>query len=88
MIEPTDEMIAAMERAYAETTGINWSRLHVNHRAGLAAVLAVVARDRCMEAAGHVYHPLARERPATDFGLCCVGYGRCERLPGCNAEAP
>lgn len=51
MIEPTDEM----RRAFYEN-----SRGGSDAKAGLAAVLAIVARDRCMEAAGHASHPLAR----------------------------
>lgn len=54
MIEPTDEMVEAFELAA-------WPKpdsetIHIE--AGLAAVLALVERDHCLERKGHVYHPL------------------------------
>lgn len=52
MIEPTDEMIRAYEAAAAEE--FNWIAVRGSRR-GLAAVLAVVARDRCLAPAGHVH---------------------------------
>ncbi len=67
MIEPTDEMKAAFraaqERRAAELVaeGAPLGGHDILDR-GLAAVLAIVARDRCMQARGHVYHPQARSR--------------------------
>jgi hypothetical protein len=61
VIEPTDEMVEAYGRAVwptprsksdAETT-------RARRRAGLAAVLAIVERDRCMQPRGHADQPLA-----------------------------
>lgn len=78
MIEPTDEMIIAwrnaMKAAAAEAVkaGAPLGRSQEIARAGLAAVLAIVERDYAVE-----------RRPAV--GLCCIGYGGCERLPGCAA---
>lgn len=71
MIEPTDEMLAAF-LAEARPSRL-WADGDPDWRAGLAAVLAVVARDRCLEAAGHVWHPLAR--PVTDPCLCGADLG-------------
>lgn len=55
VIEPTDEMRRAYEQAAAEEWG--WIAARSSGQ-GLAAVLAIVARDHCMERRGHVYHPL------------------------------
>lgn len=49
MIEPTDEMLNAYERAAEAAFGQPTQGSLV----GLAAVLAIVARDRCMQARGH-----------------------------------
>jgi hypothetical protein len=57
-LEPTDEMVAAFERFMTDVTPEVGQT-----RNALAAVLSVVARDRCMEARGHVYHPLAKPSP-------------------------
>lgn len=65
MIEPTDEMVRAYFKAATEQARKVRNSAHPVllegsiTRAGLAAVLAVVARDRCMEAAGHVWNPSA-----------------------------
>lgn len=63
MIEPTDEMVQAFARVFFTNP------LGEDVRAGLAAVLAIVARDHCLEAKGHVYHPLAREWPLNCGGM-------------------
>jgi hypothetical protein len=55
-LEPTDEMVAAFERFMTDVTPEVGQT-----RNALAAVLSIVARDRCMEARGHVYHPGARK---------------------------
>lgn len=69
MIEPTDEMVEAFRVAWHEkavelvasgATSIDGS---LATRAGLAAVLAILARDRCMERRGHVHHPLRKRTP-------------------------
>jgi len=60
-IEPT----SAMRLAFAEAPGADKDcvcAICLNHR--LAAVLAIVERERCMEPRGHVYHPLAKPGPA------------------------
>lgn len=62
MIEPTDEMVTAFMRAAAETPVQVAGRELLNARAGLAAVLAIVARDHCLERRGHVFHPLAKDQ--------------------------
>lgn len=69
MIEPTDEMRrdfrAAMERRSREAVAAGepfGGDAILN--AGLAAVLALVERERCMELRGHVWHPLGeRNQP-------------------------
>jgi hypothetical protein len=64
VIEPTDEMVEAF-RAVEGTGG--WGRNDPREavRAGLAAVLAIVARDRCMEASGHD-DPLRHVEPSVE----------------------
>jgi hypothetical protein len=52
-----------MEDAYKRATGVNWSRLNINHRAGLQAVLDVVAKqgpwaDRAGTPTGYNLHLL------------------------------
>lgn len=42
---PTLKLTEEMEDAYKRATGVNWSRLHMNHRAGLQAILDVVAQQ-------------------------------------------
>lgn len=65
-IEPTDEMVSAFELA-------SWANgREQDIGTGLAAVLAIVARDRCMQPSGHVYHPLAR---VSDPCLCGADLG-------------
>jgi hypothetical protein len=54
VIELTDEMIEAFYLAGQDGPDV---------RAGLAAVLAIVERDRCMEPKGHVWHPLTKPGP-------------------------
>lgn len=53
MIEPTGEMIEAAERGYG-------GNVEGDMIGAIKAVLAIVERDRCMEAKGHVFHPLAK----------------------------
>jgi hypothetical protein len=65
VIEPTEEM----ERAYAGGTGSPSWKLPPGHRAGLAAVLAIVERDRCMESKGHVAIQLRRSPGEVPWGL-------------------
>lgn len=57
-IEPTDELLEEMIDALFELAsgGEFASEEDLNH--GLRRVFEVVTRGRCMEAAGHVYHPL------------------------------
>lgn len=71
MIEPTGEMRLAFDEAPAADKGCTCA-ICLNHR--LAAVLALVGRDRCLEAKGHVWHPLAK-LPA--LGVCSCPSGRC-----------
>jgi hypothetical protein len=81
VIEPTDEMVHAFMRGYADADDgspeviLNWTA----ERAGLAAVLAIVARD-------HVILPRGAQ------ALCCgehpevpVRWGEC---PVCVASMP
>lgn len=56
MIDPTDQMIYA----FAGEPEITATDAHAI-RVGLAAVLAIVERDHCMEPKGHVFHPLRKE---------------------------
>lgn len=57
MIEPTAEMLAAFRSAEAADDECAICDVCLNHR--LAAVLAIVARDRCMQPRDHAGHPLA-----------------------------
>jgi hypothetical protein len=73
VIEPTDEMIYA----FAGEPEITATDAHAI-RVGLAAVLAIVDRDRCPERRGHVWHPLDKTPPAlpkkcgsTRWGMPC-----------------
>lgn len=77
MIEPTDEMRQAFADAKAAVKGC--PGLDDGDDEGLAAVLAIVARDRCLAPAGHVYHPLAAPRlHAADCSCvdCALGGAR------------
>lgn len=58
MIEPTDEMLDA----YVDAAD-PWDDTDGQARARIAAVLAIVGRDRCMEPRGHVWHPLDMTPP-------------------------
>lgn len=60
MIEPTDEMVTALLGEVSLIEG--------EPRAAVAAVLAIVARDHCLERRGHVFHPL-RKWPINRGGL-------------------
>jgi hypothetical protein len=89
VIEPTDEMIQAQAAAFSARMG---ELLAVGgafdmadpKRAGLAAVLAIVERDYCLESKGHVYHPPAGPRlcPATTPKLVGSADVRCEFQAG------
>lgn len=70
MIEPTEEMERAM--IYGGRT-----------RDRLRAVLAIVERDYCLEAKGHVWHPLAKDRPSPR----CGARGFAGPDPGCVRRA-
>lgn len=94
MIEPTTEMVrafAAAADARCEDLideGVTLTTLDEGTviRAGLAAVLAIVERDRCMERKGHVYHPLAKSKPGrgVNHPHYCVSCSNGEtRGPGC-----
>jgi hypothetical protein len=61
VIEVTDEMREAFQVA-AGWPGPPW-RFGPDVANGLAAVLALVERDYCLERKGHAYHPLARSKP-------------------------
>lgn len=71
MIEPTDEMVREFFRAATEQARkVSKARRPAEmegsiSRAGLAAVLAIVERDRCLAPAGHVWNPLAEPPPQT-----------------------
>lgn len=69
MIEVTEEMIAAFDRAVDEKLGYLHRPQAEVLRVGLAAVLALVAETHCMEARGHVYHPLRRSPGEVPWGL-------------------
>lgn len=60
MIEPTGEMVFAAER---EVGIFGYLLSDSQKRKVVAAVLAIVERDRCMEPAGHAWHPLAKRAP-------------------------
>lgn len=96
MIEPTDEMLAAFQAAWDhENRVINESpgeyvEAGARDRAGLAAVLAIVARDRCLAPAGH-----SLAAPVTDPCLCGADLGPpWDSTPhqkggrGCRGDAP
>ena len=69
MIDPIDEMreafLAEREDACDEIGCGRPECLDVR----LAAALAIVARTRCMEPRGHVFHPLARPEPPVEHRL-------------------
>lgn len=67
MIEPTAEMVSAFELA----SWANGQEEDVD--AALAAVLAIVERDRCMQPRGHADQPLAaRPAPSGPCPFCSV----------------
>jgi hypothetical protein len=88
VIEPTDEMIAAADRAIDEQLGYLHRPQAEVLRVIIAAVLAIVERDRCMEPRGHVWHPLRREWPSGRGGKhphYCVSCSDGEAAgPGCG----
>jgi hypothetical protein len=63
VIEVTHEMVTAFMQAAQATPVQVAGRELLNARAGLAAVLALVEADYCLERKGHVFHPLARSKP-------------------------
>jgi hypothetical protein len=82
VIEPTDEMV---QLVYEQIDF--WNHGDDGIREGLAAVLAIVERDRCMERRGHVWHPLARTWPSRRGGshphYCVSCSDGEEQGPGC-----
>jgi hypothetical protein len=85
MIDPTDEMRAAFDQAPAADVGC-YCAICLNHR--LAAVLAIVERDRCLKPRGHVFHPLAKPPRLSGRGVShphfCVSCSDGEKAgPGC-----
>lgn len=81
MIEPTAEM-----REVFRTVGDDYCDCNDCLDKRLSAVLAIVARDRCMEARGHANQPLARPKPRRKPnwrdvpGCMCARTGRPYRL--------
>lgn len=74
MIEPTDEMRAAYLAA--------WAGNGCSIKAGLAAVLAIVERDHCLERRGHARGPLTKGAPTPRRCEAVHEDGtRCERKP-------
>lgn len=65
MIELTFEMLEAYAAGASSVTGLNVEA----SATGLAAVLAIVARDYCLERRGHVWHPLRRSPGEVPWGL-------------------
>jgi hypothetical protein len=65
VIEPTDEMVEAYGRAVWSTprSKSDAETTRARRRAGLAAVLAIVERDRCMQPRGHAQHVPRQPRP-------------------------
>lgn len=59
MIKPTDEMVhLAVDKFLNHPELNNIGEIDTAMRETLAAVLAIVDRDRCLERRGHVWHPL------------------------------
>lgn len=79
MIEPTDDLVQA---AQAATCGAESDECM---RDALVAAFAILARERCMERRGHVWHPLARPALAV-----CAASGPdgliCQRRPAHGAN--
>ena len=59
MIEPTRAMVHLI---YERINFVDHDDSGIAE--GLAEVFKLLAEERCMEARGHVYHPLAKDRPA------------------------
>lgn len=87
MIEPTDEMVAVFRDAWMRSMQTDPSTDDpeaVADRAGLAAVLALVERDYCLERKGHVYHPLTKPGRGVNHPHFCLSCSNGEtRGPGC-----
>jgi hypothetical protein len=81
VIELTDEMKAAFRAAQEQRAaelvaeGAPLGGHDILDR-GLAAVLAIVARDRCMERRGHGYHPPASCRATVETKGTTVRCGK------------
>ena len=76
MIEPTDEMRAVVKRRMGVADG---DQLDPWMDAAIGDVLAIVARDRCLEQR-HVFHPLTKPAPAPFAPTVdpCTGCGDAE----------
>ena len=63
MIEPTDEMRTALLADYEDACDVVGCGRDDCLDVRLAAVLAIVERDRCLKPRGHVFHPLSDPGP-------------------------
>lgn len=78
MIEVTKEMV---QLVYSRIDFVNHGDDGIAE--GLAEVLALVAQDRCLAPAGHVYHPLAKPRdPRAPHSHVCISCTPDDVTPG------